>query len=269
MPAGWAVPLSSSTPWRFCFAPRAGSGRSGCTSSAALRPAFACDPALGGRRPAAGPLVVCMGPRQRYPTAGRRLETRTLRRHGSYRPRGGSHPHPRPQAERSRDPGTECAASMSLAEGWGVQSPGGWGAISPEAAGTRRADRGWGVGDAVSCGHRGVPGPERAVPPRAGLQPEESRSAASPACGGTSKRRAAAHPSGKKNHAVTQQKQAARPWPMRGTGSRARPRKRRGLTPSGSARPLRRDGRRSGRPHGSGRGQSPPAGSGWSPRRSG
>jgi len=53
--------------------------------------------------------------------------------------------------------------------------PAGGAAISPEAAGTRRADRGWGIGDAVLCGHRGVPGPGRA----AGSQPEESRSAAS------------------------------------------------------------------------------------------
>jgi len=127
LPAGWAAPLSSSTPWRFCFAPRARSGRLGCASSAALRPACACDPALGGKRPASGPLAVRRRPRQRYPTARRPLGSRTLRRDGSFRPRGGFHPHPRPQAKRSRDPGTECSASMSLAEGWGVQSPGGWG----------------------------------------------------------------------------------------------------------------------------------------------
>jgi hypothetical protein len=62
---------------------------------------------LGGRRPAAGPLAVRLKPRQRYPTAGRPLGTRTLRRHGSYRPRGGIHPHPRSRMKRSRGPATE------------------------------------------------------------------------------------------------------------------------------------------------------------------
>ncbi len=44
--------------------------------------------------PAVGPRAVRMKPRQRYPTAGRALGARTLRRHGSIRPRGGFDHHP-------------------------------------------------------------------------------------------------------------------------------------------------------------------------------
>jgi hypothetical protein len=52
--------------------------------------------------------------------------------------------------------------------------PSGEAAIPPQAAGPQRADPGRGVGDTVSCGHRGDPGPGRA----AGSQPEELRAAA-------------------------------------------------------------------------------------------
>jgi len=45
-------------------------------------------------QPGVRTLAVRMKPRQRYPTAERPLGTRTLRRHGSFSPRGGSHHHP-------------------------------------------------------------------------------------------------------------------------------------------------------------------------------
>jgi hypothetical protein len=162
-------------------------------------------------RPASGPLAVRLTPRQGYPTAARPLGTRTLRRHGSVRPRGGFHHHPPawPPA---------CLSAFAKKSGGGHSfRPAGGAAISPEAAGTRRADRGWGVGDAVSCGHRGVPGPERA----AGLQPEESRSAASRGEQAPSGR----SPVGQKNHAVKDKKR----------GSGARPRE--NVNPWGSAPP--------------------------------
>ena len=133
--------------------------------------------------PAVWPLAVRMGPRQRYPTAGRPLGARTLRRDGSYRPRGGFHHHTRSRMKRSRGLATEQRGPVfnvsSRRVGVSNRQAGG-AAISPQATGTRRVDCGRGIGDAVSCGHRGVPGPRRAVPPRAGSQPEESRRAASP-----------------------------------------------------------------------------------------
>jgi hypothetical protein len=72
-------------------------------------------------------------------------------------------------------PRIECPLPRKLLFGWGERSARRVRAvIPPEAAGTRRVDRGWGIGDAVSCGHREDPGPRRA----AGSQPEESRHAA-------------------------------------------------------------------------------------------
>ena len=107
-----------------------------------------------------GPLAVRLKPRQRYPTAGRPLGTRTLRRHGSYRPRGGIHPHPRSRMKRSRGPATEPPGPdfnvSSRRVGVSNRQAGASGDASLDrgdpACGPRR-----GIGDAASCGHRGAP----------------------------------------------------------------------------------------------------------------
>jgi hypothetical protein len=59
---------------RLFFAPRATSGRSGCASSAALRPASACDPACGGTQPGMRTLAVPL-PRMRR-SVGSSVSTR-------------------------------------------------------------------------------------------------------------------------------------------------------------------------------------------------
>jgi hypothetical protein len=146
---GWLGVLLFSTPWRFCFAPRAASGRSGWASSPALRPAFACDPRA---LPAVRPLGVGVGQPRRIPTTASASGALTLRRHGSCGPRGGSHRHPPICHAAARGVSRCCQSGPSdirtgLREG-GFQSarrvPA---AMPPEAAGTRRADRGWGIGD--------------------------------------------------------------------------------------------------------------------------
>jgi hypothetical protein len=79
------------------FALRARSGRSGCASSAALRPAFACDRAGTARRAeprCSPPSHETLGRGQRFHPPVWPLGARTLRRNGSYRPRGGFHLHP-------------------------------------------------------------------------------------------------------------------------------------------------------------------------------
>jgi hypothetical protein len=75
--------------------------------------------------------------------------------------------------------------------------------MAPEAAGTRRADPGWGIGDAVLGEHRGAP--PRGVPARS--QPEEFRAAAS----GGEQGPKAANPRGKKKslHAVEEARNRA------------------------------------------------------------
>ena len=74
----------------------------------------------------------------------------------------------------------------------GIQSaPGVPAAIAPEAAGTRRADPEWGIGDAVLGRHRGALA-RNALPGR-------DRRSFGPQRAGTSKARTAAHPRGKRN----------------------------------------------------------------------
>jgi hypothetical protein len=81
-------------------------------------------------------------------------------------------------------------------------------AIPPEAAGTRRADRGRGIGDAVSCGHRGDPGPRRG----AGSQPEESwRAAIPPVAGEPAPRGRSPAGQDKSLHTVEDKNRAAHP----------------------------------------------------------
>jgi hypothetical protein len=86
-----------STLWRFSFAPRARSGRSGWASSPALRPACACDRAGTARRAdprCSPPSQETLGRGQRFHSSVWPLGSRTFRRHGSSRPRGGIHRHP-------------------------------------------------------------------------------------------------------------------------------------------------------------------------------
>jgi hypothetical protein len=141
-------PALFSTPWRFSFSPRAMSGRSGCASSAALRPAFACDRAGTARRAdprCSPPSHEALGRGQRLHPPVWPLGARTLRRHGSIRPRGGVHHHP-PACADLLEPcrQTRHAAvrfrPTALREG-GIQSarrvPA---AMPPSTAGTQRAD---------------------------------------------------------------------------------------------------------------------------------
>jgi hypothetical protein len=113
-------------------------------------------------RPVAGPLAVRQKPRQRYPTAGRPLGSRTLRRHGSYRPRGGGHRHPpvRDVSEKRVTPwrSADLAGTPERTSGGGnpIRHAGASGHASLGRGDPARGP-GRGVGDAVSCGHRGAP----------------------------------------------------------------------------------------------------------------
>ena len=125
------------------------SGRSGCASSAALRPAFACDRASAGRRadPRCSPSSrETLGRCQRLHTRVWPLGARTLRRNGSYRPRGGFHHHP-PVCDAPARFAPLCGAGSLVGtpkcpSGGGIQParrvPA---AMAPEAAGTQRAHR--------------------------------------------------------------------------------------------------------------------------------
>ncbi len=167
---------------RLLLAPRAMSSRSGCASSAALRPAFACDRAGAARRAeprCSPPSEETLGRGQRLHPPVWPLGARTLRRHGSCRPRGGFHRHPpvRHLAARAVSPFWHSGPSDELPIC-------GRGAFNPPvprvadlsgARGHRTRQRRWGDGGAASCERRGAPGPRRA----AGSQLEESRGAAS------------------------------------------------------------------------------------------
>ena len=159
------------------FAPRAMSSRSGCASSAALRPAFACDRAV---PLAARTLVV-------RPSAAHVSTRRSARsgpaRSGAMAPiaRGADFSTTLSFATglvgRSRRSGSAAGQvrPTALREGGSQSARRVPAAIPPKAAGTRRADRGWGIGDPAKRETPRGPGPRRA----AGSQPEESRRAAS------------------------------------------------------------------------------------------
>jgi hypothetical protein len=154
---GWPGVLLFSTPWRFCFAPRAGSGRSGWASSPALRPACACDPSA---LPAVWPLGVGVRQPRRFPTTASASGALTLRRHGSCGPRGGSHRHP-PVCDVSPRTVPLCwAFGLKAAPHFGrgaVKPPGGWRRPSlRRPRGPQRADPRWGNAGAVSGEQRGA-----------------------------------------------------------------------------------------------------------------
>ena len=184
---------------RLFLAPRATSSRSGCPSSAALRPAFACDRAGTARH--ADPR--CSPPSHETLSRGQRLHppvwplgARTLRRHGSSRPRGGSHHHP-PALPRiwSRRVGMiglrPCTESISLVGGGYSIRPAGANGHPSGGCGDPARGSGWGIGDAVSCGHRGAPARD-ALPGR-------SRRSLGALRAGASQRQEAAHPRAKEN----------------------------------------------------------------------
>ena len=138
MPGGWAAPASSIFHCVRFLLPRG----LGAVARAAHRaqPSVPPSRATEQGRPAVGPLAVRMKPRQRYPTARRPLGARTLRRHGSVRPRGGAHPHPPVRAGACTD---YCAPlTANWTSGGSSQSarrvPA---AMPPETAGTQRAHR--------------------------------------------------------------------------------------------------------------------------------
>ncbi len=166
---------------RLFVAPRAGSGRSGCASSAALRPASACDRAGTDRHAdprCSPPSHETLGRVQRLHPPVWPLGARTLRRHGSSRPRGGSHHHPHSRMKRSRGPATEQPGpdfNVSSRRVGVSNRPAGATGHTSGGCGYPARGSGWGIGDAASCGHRGDPGPRRA----AGSQPKESWRAAS------------------------------------------------------------------------------------------
>jgi len=149
-------------------------------------------------RPAVGPLAVRLKPRQRYPTAGRPLGARTLRRHGSIRPRGGVHHHPRSRMKRSRGPATEPPGPdfnvSSRRVGVSNRQAGASGHGSRDRGDPVRGP-GRGFGDAVSCGHRGAPAWDALL--------GRGRGSLGAQRAGASKRRGDAHVPGK-TRAVTQ-----------------------------------------------------------------
>ncbi len=130
--------------------------------------------------------------RPRLHAAVATLGARTRRRHGSYRPRGGFHRHPRSRMKRSRGPATEQPGPdfnvSSRRVGVSNRQAGASGHASL-GRGDPACGPGRGVGDAVLCGHRGAPA--RAVLLGRGRGSLEAQRA------GASKRRAAAHPLGK------------------------------------------------------------------------
>jgi hypothetical protein len=133
---------------RLLLAPRAMSSRSGCASSAALRPAFACDRAGAARRAeprCSPPSEETLGRGQRLHPPVWPLGARTLQRHGSSRPRGGFHRHP-PAREVPPGTGPFCwvfgpVNRTAPREGGSQSARRVQAAIPPEAAGTQRADR--------------------------------------------------------------------------------------------------------------------------------
>jgi len=205
------------------------SGRSGWASSPALRPACACDPACGGTQTGVRTLAVPL-PRIRNSVGSSVSTHRSGRsvpaRSGVMAPaaRGAiSTPHP---SARNLETGNEnlCCARPSWAFGWRgadeIRRP--FALVLLERCeqcflvagfpfarrvgrpslrrprGPQRADPGWGVGDAASCGHRGAP-------PRSALLGRGRRSLGAPRAG-VSKRRAAAHPRGKKEASCSEKK---------------------------------------------------------------
>jgi len=120
------------------------------------------------------------------------LGSRTLRRNGSCRPRGGFHHHPRSRMKRSRAP-----ATGQLGPGFNVSSrrvgvsnrPAGASGHASRGRGDPARGPGRGVGAAVCCGHRGAPARD-ALPGR-------GRGSLGAPRAGASKRRGAAHPLGK------------------------------------------------------------------------
>jgi hypothetical protein len=147
LPRGCAAGSSSLLRQAF-VAPRAWSGRSGCASSAALRPAFACDRAGTARRPdprCAPSLHETLGRGQRFHPPVWPLGARTLRPHGSVRPRGGFHRHPPALQQHAQEVLAHGYRRRSLSAssrraGDQIRRCRGW-QVSPEPAGTPRAHR--------------------------------------------------------------------------------------------------------------------------------
>jgi hypothetical protein len=157
------------------------SGRSGWASSPALRPAVACDRAGTARRAdprCSPPSYETLGRGQRLHPPVWPLGTRTLRRHGSYRPRGGSHHHPRSRMKRSRGPATEQPGpdfNVSSRRVGVSNRPAGASGHPSGGCGLPSGRTAWGIAGVASYEQRGAP--PRDVPARS--QPEESWRAAS------------------------------------------------------------------------------------------
>ena len=155
--AGARPALFSLRGW-FFFAPRARSGRSGCTSSAALRPAFACDRAgtSRGRAPRcsyeATPAIPHRGTPARDPHAPAPWLLSPAGRISLRRPRL-----PRSCTSRLALLALRPLGRAHRFAGGGIQSarrvPA---AMSPETAGTQRADR---DGVSVTLSHADTEGP--------------------------------------------------------------------------------------------------------------
>ena len=184
LPGRCAACSFHSTPWRFCFSPRAMNRRSGCASSAALRPAFACDPACGGTQTGVRTLAV---PRLRFalvrpasPPPG--LAARFPHASAPWlQPPAGRISQPPPVRRElagvvspNRVRGLEDSSDRVSGGGYLVR-PWGAAAMAPATAGHRTRGPGRGVGDAASCGHRRAP--DRIAPLRS--RSPESRAAAS------------------------------------------------------------------------------------------
>ena len=149
-------------------------------------------------RPAAGPLAVRMKPRQRYPTPRRPLGARTLRRHGSCRPRGGFHPPP-PFSKKTLKSSRHRTLGFSVSSrrvGGSIARPV-VAAMSPEAAGTRRADR-----DGVSVPRSAADTEGPRFGPRFRVAVEGVSERSDPACGGRASAERPRTRLAKRSHAV-------------------------------------------------------------------
>jgi len=201
--------LVSSLSLREAFiAPRAGSGRSGCASGAALRPACACDRAGTNQRAdprCSPPLDETLGRGQRLHPLVWPLGARTLRRHGSCRPRGGFHHHTRSRMKRSRGLATEQRGPdfnvSSRKVGVSNRQAGASGHLSGGRGDPARGP-GRGIGAAVCCGHRGAPARDALL--------GRGRGSLGAQRAGASKRRGAARPLGKTEPSRSEREEANR-----------------------------------------------------------
>ena len=196
----------------FFLAPRAWSGRSLRPSRPQLRPAVTCDRAGTARRAdprCSPPWHETLGQGQRLHPPVWPLGGRTLRRHGSFHPRGGVHHHP-PVCHSLALAGFWCRYPSSIrtppcTSGGGVFNPPN-GCQRPFLRRLRVTERASRCGVSLAWLHTNSEGPHRGT----SLLGRSRRSLGAPRAG-ASKRREVAHPFGKKKPSGSDRNQRISP----------------------------------------------------------